>query len=107
MLKRLCNFTSFKPTFMKYRSLQVLYFSTFCIAEWPPFWKELLTLLTICSLCILTICDFSYFRFGFEGGIWVLIALPLHTVLLLLKIFFSGYLFFLIFSQVIFIKVTF
>ena len=28
--------------------------------------------LTICSL--LTICNFSYFPFGFEGWIWVLIA---------------------------------
>ena len=30
--------------------------------------------LTICSHCILTIFDFSYFPFGFEGWIWVLIA---------------------------------
>ena len=28
-------------------------------AEWPPFGKELLTRLTICSLCILTICNFK------------------------------------------------
>ena len=34
----------------------------------------MLTRLTICSLCILTICNISYFRFGFEGWSWVLIA---------------------------------
>ena len=34
-------------------------------AEWPPFGKELLTRLTICSLCILTSCYFSYFMFWF------------------------------------------
>ena len=34
----------------------------------------MLTRLTICSLCILTICIFSYFPFGFEGWICVLIA---------------------------------
>ena len=32
-------------------------FSLVCVAEWPPFEKELLTLLTICFLCILTICN--------------------------------------------------
>ena len=30
-------------------------------AEWPHIGKKLLTRLTICSLCILTICNFSYF----------------------------------------------
>ena len=33
------------------------------VAEWPPFGKELLTRLTVCSLCILNICNFSYFQF--------------------------------------------
>ena len=47
-------------------------FSSVHVAEWPPFGKELLTRLTICSLSILTICNFSYFRLGFEGWIWVL-----------------------------------
>ena len=37
----------------------------FSVAEWPPFGKKLLTQLTICSLCILTICNFSYFTFWF------------------------------------------
>ena len=36
--------------------------------------KKLLTRLTICSLCIMTICNFGYFRLDFEGGIEVLIA---------------------------------
>ena len=49
-------------------------FSSVQIAEWQPFGKELLTRLTIFSLCILTICNFSYFPFGLEVGIWVLIA---------------------------------
>ena len=36
-------------------------FSSVWDAEWPAFGKELLTRLTICSLCILTICNFRYF----------------------------------------------
>ena len=43
-------------------------FSSVWVAEWPHFWKELLTRLTTCSLCILTICNFSYFPF-FEGDL--------------------------------------
>ena len=37
------------------------------VTEWPSFGKELLTRLTKCSLCILTICNFSnmYFPFWF------------------------------------------
>ena len=50
------------------------YLSSVLFAEWPYFGKELLPRLTICSLCILTLCNFSYFPFGFEGWIWVLIA---------------------------------
>ena len=42
--------------------------SSVWVTEWPPFGKELLTRLTICSLCILTNCNFSYFPFWF----WVL-----------------------------------
>ena len=41
--------------------------SSVWVAEWPPFGKYLLTRLTICSLCILTICNFSYFPFWFWG----------------------------------------
>ena len=33
------------------------------VAECSPFAKELLARLTICSLCILTFCNFSYFLF--------------------------------------------
>ena len=40
-------------------------FSSVKVAEWPHLGKELLTRLTICSLRILTICNFSYFRFWF------------------------------------------
>ena len=40
-------------------------FSSVLVAEWPPFGKKLLTWLTICSLCILTICDISFFWFWF------------------------------------------
>ena len=43
-------------------------FSSFWVAEWPPFGKELLTRLTICSLRSWTICNFSYFPFWFGGG---------------------------------------
>ena len=41
--------------------------SSVWVAAWSPFGKELLIRLTICSLCILTICNFSYSRFSFEG----------------------------------------
>ena len=40
-------------------------FSLVSVAEWPPFGKKLLTWWTICSLCILTICNISYFQFWF------------------------------------------
>ena len=43
-------------------------FSSVWVAEWPSFEKELLTWLTICSLCILTICNFSYFRLVLRAG---------------------------------------
>ena len=42
-------------------------FGSVSVAEWPPFGKKLLTRLTICSLCILTICNISYFPFWFRG----------------------------------------
>ena len=40
-------------------------FSSVWVAEWPFFGKKLLTRLTICSLCILTIFNFNYLTFGF------------------------------------------
>ena len=39
--------------------------SSVLVVEWPSFGKELLTRLTICSLCILSICNISYFPFWF------------------------------------------
>ena len=41
------------------------YLNSVLVAEWPCFGKELLPRLTICSLCILTLCYFSYFPFCF------------------------------------------
>ena len=43
-------------------------FSSVKVPECPQFWKELLIRLTICSLCIMSICNF-----GSEGGTLVLI----------------------------------
>ena len=37
------------------------------VAEWPPFGKQLLTRLIICSLCILTMCNITYFPFWLIG----------------------------------------
>ena len=60
---------------------QIVFRSVY-VVEWPPFGKELLTRLTICSLCMLTICNFSYFPFCFGCRIWVLIAsVPGHCCL--------------------------
>ena len=42
-------------------------FSSVWVAEWQTSGIWLLTRLTIYSLCILTICKFSYFSFGFLG----------------------------------------
>ena len=50
-------------------------FSSVWAAEWLPFWKELFTQFSICSLCIVTICNFSYLPFWFLGGNRSLIAL--------------------------------
>ena len=36
-------------------------FSSVWVAQWPPFGKELPTRLTICSLCILTICNLLFY----------------------------------------------
>ena len=43
------------------------------------FWERLLIQLTICSLCIMSICYFVFSHFGFEGGTVVLIVpVPVH-----------------------------
>ena len=49
-------------------------FSSISVAEWLRFGKYLLTRLTICALCILTICNIRYSPFWFEGWILLLIA---------------------------------
>ena len=60
--------------------MYILFF-TVNVAEWPPFGKELLTRLTVYSLCIISICSFSYFPIWFEGRLWVVIALvPDHCL---------------------------
>ena len=41
------------------------HFSSVWVTEWPPFGKKLLTRLAMCTLCILTICNFSYLLFWF------------------------------------------
>ena len=57
-------------------------FGSVKVAEWPPSGKELLTLLTICSLCIFSVCNFYYFPFWFEDGILVWVVLvPCHCLL--------------------------
>ena len=40
-------------------------FGSVSVAEWPPFGRWLLTRLTICSLCVLTICGVGCFPFWF------------------------------------------
>ena len=39
------------------------------MAEWPPFGEDLLTRLTVCSLYIMSFCNFSYCPFWFWGQI--------------------------------------
>ena len=64
----------------------------------PIFWEILhfisgaeLKWLTVCSLCILTVCNFSYFRFLFEGGIRVLISpVPVRCLFFTLPLAYSA-----------------
>ena len=49
-------------------------FSSVYVAEWTPSGKALPARLNLCSLCIMSICNFSYFLFSFECRIRVLIA---------------------------------
>ena len=44
------------------------YFSPVSVDESPRFEKQLLTRLTICSPCILTVCNISYFPFLVLGA---------------------------------------
>ena len=50
---------------LKEANLYYFSFSSVCVVEWPPFGKKLLTRSKICSLCILTFCNFNYFPFWF------------------------------------------
>ena len=50
---------------LKYGEIVHIILSLVWVAEWPPFGKELFTMLTICSLCIFTLCNFRYFPFWF------------------------------------------
>ena len=52
----------------------LIIFNSVSVAEWPPFGKSLLTLLTICSFLFWLSVILVISRFGFEGWIWVLIA---------------------------------
>ena len=47
--------------------VHIIIFSSVSVALWPPFGKYLLTRMTICSLCILTICNTSYFQLWYWG----------------------------------------
>ena len=49
-----------------YMYLQII-FGLVKLAERPPFRKLMPPQFTICSLCILAICCFSYFPFWFRG----------------------------------------
>ena len=62
-------------------------FSSVFVADWSPFGKEMPIWLAVCSHFILSICNFSYFQFGFESGFCFLTA-PVHVHCLLV---FFGY----------------
>ena len=69
-------------------------FSSVWVADWPPFAKELPIRLVVCSHCILYICNFSYFPFGFKSRVCFLLLLFLfiayyYLALLLSKTNFS------------------
>ena len=52
---------------------------------WPPFGKELLIRLTVCSLCIMSICKFGCSHFGIADGTVILIVpVPVQCLHLLL-----------------------
>ena len=56
-----------------------MYGLSFSSVLWPPFGR-----LIVCSLCILSICNFNYFPFWsrFNGNIWALFAsVPGHCLL--------------------------
>ena len=60
-------------------------FSSVWVIEWPPFEKELPTQLAVCSHCIWLFVILVISRFGFEGGVWFLIAsVPVNCLLVTL-----------------------
>ena len=60
-----CLFFGVRVPLTFYLMCVQIIFSSVLVAEWPYFGKELLPRLTICSLCTLTICNFSYLPFRF------------------------------------------
>ena len=68
-----------------YLTCVYIIFSSVWVAVLSPFGKELLTRLTIFSLCILTICNFSNFPFWLLGWIWVLIASNKNIIIISFK----------------------
>ena len=89
MCKYVCIYT-YKVVSLKYYSTSVsqtfpanlcfllvyvqIAFCSVYVAEWLPFEKELPAWFTLCSLYIMSICNFDYFPFWFEDRIWDLIA---------------------------------
>ena len=62
-------------------------FSEVEVAEWPSVLKQLLTQLTVCSLCSISICNSSRFQFWSEGMTLVLIApVPGHCLTFTLRV---------------------
>ena len=43
-------------------------FGSVWVAGWPPFGKWLLARLAVCYLCVLAICNVSYFPFPLRAG---------------------------------------
>ena len=52
----------------------ILFLVRFGLLSGHLFGKKLLTRLTICYICIFTICNLVIFRFGSKGWIWILIV---------------------------------
>ena len=57
----------FRVSFCAGFNFYVSRFNQVEVAEWPPFGKELLIRLTVCSLYIMFKYNFGYFPFWFRG----------------------------------------
>ena len=56
------------------------------VAEGPPFRKGLFIQFTVCSICIMLICNISFSHFGFHDRILVLTAqVPGHCFLFIFE----------------------